>query len=683
MNLRQQFEAGVSHHRAGRLAQAEAAYRMVLARDPNHSGAANLLGVIAAQKGDDDRAIDLISQAIRLKPDYADAHVNLANSLVRKHRLGDAVRSYEHAIALRPNFEAAHCNLAAALKEMGRIDESIAAASRAIQGNPSSAAAYNNLGIARSTKGELEQAVAAFQQALKFQPNYLEALCNLSGVLVTLGRDDEAIALSRRTIQLHPNFAEGHNSLALALINKGQFDEAEAALQNAVRVKPNYSEAYANLGIVLKEKGRLEDAMAAYRRAIELAPAKAALHSSLLQTIYFHPDYGQAELLRENRAWAARHAEPLRPLIRPHNNNRDPQRRLRVGYVSPGFCSHSQSFFTVPLFSSHDSNAFEIFCYSDVNRPDSITQRLRTNSSVWRNTVGLTDSALADLIRSDRIDILVDLNMHMANSRLLVFARKPAPVQVTWLAYPGTTGIDAIDYRFTDPYLDPPGTGDEFYAEKSIRLPNAFWCYDPLSAEPVGPLPAACNGYVTFGCLNNFCKINDGVLALWSRVLAMAVGSHLLLLAPLGESRQRVVEKLGVSPDRIEFVQRMKRDRYLQTYDRIDIVLDTFPSNGHTTNLDSTWMGVPFVTLRGQTGVARGGVSILSNLGLTEFIAETPDQYLAIATTLCADLPKLSQLRSTLRARLAGSPLMNAPQFAAGIEAAYRQIWKIWCQAPQ
>jgi predicted O-linked N-acetylglucosamine transferase (SPINDLY family) len=678
MTLQQQLESGRSHHRAGRLAEAETIYRQILSQNPNHTEALHLLGLIAGQYGNDDQAIDLIGRAIRLKPDFANAHSNLGNSLLRRGRLDEAVSSYKRAIKLKPDFFAAHCNLAAALKDLGQLDESIAASKRAIQLNPNSAEAYNNLGNAQSKKGEFEQAIAAFQRAVQINPNYGDAFCNLGGVMDAIGRADQAVPLCRSAVQLQPDRAEAHNNLGIALMSNGQFDEADAALQGAIRLKPDYAEAHGNLGNVLKERGQLEQAIAAYRRAIELSPGNAVIQSNLVHTVYFHPDYGPAELLRESRAWASRHADPLRSSIRPHKNTRDPNRRLRIGYVSPDFCSHTQAFFTVPLFAAHDSNHFEIFCYSDVAKPDSITERLRAASSTWRNTVGLADSKLADIIRSDRIDILVDLTMHMAHNRLLVFARKPAPVQVTWLAYPGTTGLDTIDYRLTDPYLDPAQTGDEFYTEKSIRLPNAFWCYDPMSVEAVGELPAARNAYVTFGSLNNFCKVGDGVLALWSRVLTAVPGSRLILISPDGIRRQQVIEKLGVQPERVEFVQRMKRDRYLQTHHRFDIVLDTFPYNGHTTSLDALWMGVPVVTLRGQTAVARGGASILSNVGLTELIAENPDRYFSIASGLAEDLSKLTELRSSLRTRMQASPLMNARQFAADIEAAYRQMWRNW-----
>ncbi|MGD0390961.1 MAG: hypothetical protein ABSC42_18605, partial [Tepidisphaeraceae bacterium] len=356
----------------------------------------------------------------------------------------------------------------------------------------------------------------------------------------------------------------------------------------------------------------------------------------------------------------------------------------RIGYVSPDFREHCQSFFTIPLLSNHDRKAFEIFCYADLRRPDAVTQRIRGYAQVWRSILGTTDEEAARKIREDRIDILVDLTMHMAKNRMLLFARKPAPVQAAWLAYPGTTGLSAMDYRLTDPYLNPPGLNDHFYSETSIRLPDSFWCYDPHATEPaVTSLPAQTNGYVTFGCLNNFCKVNEPVLQLWAQVLKTIPRSRFMLLCPEGSHRQALLDLLqreGISPDRIELVAGRPRFQYLEFYHRIDVGLDSFPYNGHTTSLDSFWMGVPVVTLVGQTVVGRAGLSQLTNLGLPEFIAQTPERYVQIATDLAGDLRQLAELRRTLRARMQASPLMDAPRFARNIEAAYRQMWRNWCQ---
>jgi predicted O-linked N-acetylglucosamine transferase (SPINDLY family) len=308
---------------------------------------------------------------------------------------------------------------------------------------------------------------------------------------------------------------------------------------------------------------------------------------------------------------------------------------------------------------------------------------VRGHADSWRNIVGLSDPHVADLVCNDQIDILVDLSMHTAYNRLLMFARKPAPVQVCWLAYPGTTGLAALDYRLTDPYLDPPGFLDAFYSEESIRLPDTFWCYDPLGDQAeVNDLPALENGFVTFGCLNNFWKVNDGCLALWAQVLQAVPRSRLVLLAPPGWARDHVrtrFEQAGIAEARVEFADRQPRQVYFQSYQRIDLGLDPFPCNGGTTTLDALWMGVPTLTVVGKTVVGRAGWTQLSNLGLQELAAETAEQYVALAARVSGDLPRLQELRRTLRQRLQASPLMDGMRFARNVEQAYRQMWRRWC----
>jgi predicted O-linked N-acetylglucosamine transferase (SPINDLY family) len=318
-----------------------------------------------------------------------------------------------------------------------------------------------------------------------------------------------------------------------------------------------------------------------------------------------------------------------------------------------------------------------------VVRADGLTEEFRRFADSWHSIVELSDSQAVDLIRQDRIDILVDLALHTAGNRLGVFARKPAPVQATFAGYPGSTGLDTIDYRLTDPHLDPPGLNDQFYSETSHRLPDSFWCYDPLVAEiAINAPPAQSHGSVTFGCLNNFCKVNEQVLQLWAQVLKTVSNSRLLLLSPEGSSRERVLARLcgeGIDPQSVEFVSKQSRLEYLRTYSRIDIGLDTFPYNGHTTSLDSFWMGVPVITLVGQTVVGRAGLSQLTNLGLPEFIARTPEQYVQIAARLAGDLEQLAHLRATLRTRMSQSRLMDAKGYAGAVEAAYRDMWRQWC----
>jgi predicted O-linked N-acetylglucosamine transferase (SPINDLY family) len=427
--------------------------------------------------------------------------------------------------------------------------------------------------------------------------------------------------------------------------------------------------------------------VAVFRRAIALNAHHPDAHGNLLVTLNYDPASTVESLSQEARRWAERYAQPLRRFIPTHANNRDPGRRLRIGYLSADFWEHASAFFLMPLLTGHDHQNFEIFCYAHVTQPDYLTRRMQALADHWRNIAGLDDEAVAAMIHVDEIDILVDLKLHTANNRLLIFARKPAPVQATWLGYPGSTGLSTIDYRLSDSYLDPPGMDESVYTEKTVRLPDSFWCYDPLFAcdIPCNAPPALVNGYVTFGCMNNFCKVNDVVLRLWAKVLHTVPASRLLMLAPVVAARPqvlKVLEQEGIAPQRVEFAPHQHRRLYLQTYQRIDLGLDTFPYNGHTTTQDSFWMGVPMVTLVGQTAVGRAGLSLLSNIGLPELAAHSEGEYVRIASELAGDLPRLSHLRATLRQRMQQSPLMDGGRFARNMEAAYRQMWRQWCARP-
>ena len=384
--------------------------------------------------------------------------------------------------------------------------------------------------------------MASFLEAIRLRPDLAEASNNLGSILQQQGRLREAEVHLRRALLLKPDSAEIAFNLGLLMWKLEKVEESIACNQQAIRLKPDYAEAHANLGNGLMERGQLDEAIAAYRVALQLKPEAAHIHSNLIRILHYHPGYEPQAIREECRHWNSHHAEPLTRDIRPHTNVPDPERRLRIGYVSSEFRDHVDSFFTVPLLSNHDHRRFEISCYAQVERPETLTEPLRGYADVWRNISGLSDQQAAELVRHDQIDILVDLKVHTADNRLLLFARKPAPVQVSWLGYPGTTGLTTIDYRLTDPYLDPPGLFDAFSAEESLRLPDTFWCYDPLTDEP--PINgASCteSGAITFGCLNNFCKVNDGCLALWARVLRAVPRSRLLLQAPRGPARDKVL----------------------------------------------------------------------------------------------------------------------------------------------
>jgi protein O-GlcNAc transferase len=543
-----------------------------------------------------------------------------------------------------------------------------------------------NLALQHHQAGRLQDAQTIYRQILNVQPNHSDAL-NLLGVIASqMGQHKVGTELISRAISINPAEVIYYINLGIALQKLGSGEAAISACREAIKLQPDYAEAYNNLGVSLKDQGQLDAAIAAYRKTIQLKPDYDQAWSNLIYTLQFHPGYDDKAIYEEQLRWRKRYADPLKKFVQPHTNpdshRDDPERRLKIGYVSPDFFSHSQSFFTLPLLEAHNHQQFEIHCYANVSLPDHKTDRIRRSADVWHNVVGKTHSELAEHIRSDQIDILIDLTMHMANSRLLVFARKPAPIQVTWLAYPGSTGLDTIDYRLTDPYLDPPELDDAYYSEKSFRLPDTFWCYDPLTDQPsINELPAIKNSYVTFGCLNNFCKVNDGVLRLWAKVLTAIPNSRLILLAPQGHARRQVLDtfgKNGVEANRVEFVDFQQRPEYLKLYHKIDLGLDTQPYNGHTTSLDSFWMGVPVATLVGQTVVGRAGWSQLCNLGLKDLAAQTSEEYVKIAVKLADDLPRLVQLRSTLRSRMQTSPLMDIKRFAQNIESVYRFMWRKW-----
>jgi predicted O-linked N-acetylglucosamine transferase (SPINDLY family) len=555
-----------------------------------------------------------------------------------------------------------------------------------LEQDPREINALHLLGVLCHQRGDNATAITYIRQALLFQPDYAEAYNNLGIALTEQGRLDEAVASLQQAVRLNPDHAEAQNNLGAALQQRGQPTEAIVCYGQALRLRPDFALAHNNLGNALKDQGRMAEAMACYERAAQLMPEFTDAQSNLLYTLIFCPEYDAATIYARHRAWNERHAVPLAKFIRPDDNDRSPGRRLRVGYVSANFREHAESFFTVPLLAAHDHQRFEIFCYAAVSRPDSVTARLRSHVDVWRDIERLKDEQVAELIRADQIDILVDLTLHMGpRNFLLLFARKPVPVQVCWLAYQGTTGLDTMDYRLTDPQIDPPGLDDRYYSETSIRLPVSFWCYDPMSEEPaVNALPVGEQGRVTFGCLNNFCKVNASVLRLWAQVLRAVEGSRLLLLTVDGPHRGHTLDLLrqeGIAPERIAFVANRPRAEYLKLYHHIDLGLDTFPYNGQTTTLDAVWMGIPVVTVVGRTAVARTGKSLLVNLGLPELVAQTPQQFVQIAANLVKDLPRLRRLRATLRERLRNSPLMDSSRFARDVEAAYRGMWEEYCLA--
>lgn len=702
----------------GRYEQAARTYREALAHAPASIDAWFALASVLEASGDRAGAIGAYAALLELDAFHADTLNNLGNCYRQQGDVVQAEEAYRRALAAQPAHASALANLATLLQTRGHLDEAVALLREAVVAEPGVAAHRVNLGVALAEQREHAEATAVLEQARALDPQHADAAYNLASVLHAQGRREEARAHYLSAIALAPAHADAHNNLGNLLKELGDHEAAAAAFESAIRARPGFVAAYNNagslaralgrmddaearyraalaadprhsaswnnLGNVLKDTGALDEALDCYRRALDCDPHNVVAHSNLAYGLTFQTEDGYA-VLDECKRFAARHEAPLLAGAPSHANRRDPHKRLRVGYVSADFRDHCQSLFTAPLFAHHDHEAFEIVCYSSVVRPDTFTQRIAGWADVWRDVRTLDDAQLAQTVRDDGIDILVDLTMHMADGRPLLFARQPAPVQVAWLAYPGTTGSRAIGYRLTDPWLDPAGDPhvDSQYSERSVRLPDSFWCYDPHSSvPPVEPSPQRPGEQFTFGCLNNPCKLTDRTLGMWPPVMRAVPEARLVLMAPSGRVRERLAARLaahGIDMRRVVFRAFRPREQYLETYREIDLALDTFPYNGHTTSLDALWMGVPVVTRVGRSVVGRGGLSQLANLGLTELAASTDEQFVRLAVELAHDTPRLATLRASLRPRMTQSPLMDGARFAANVERAYRQMWTQWC----
>jgi protein O-GlcNAc transferase len=669
---------GMLNYQAGKLEPAAELVRRSIAANGDEPAYQSNLGVILKDMGRAEEAIEIYQRVLARWPGESGAHVNLGVALRAQGKLRESIAAYRAGLALRDNMPEAHNNLANALLAAGEVDEAIESYRRAVALKPDFADGHLNLGWALLLRHRGAEAEAAFRRTLALRPQKAEASNGLGSALLQQGRIDEGLAAMRQSVVWKNDYADGYYNLGTALLNHVDPDAAVQNLNRATALRPDYAEAYTNLAKALNDAGQLEAGIAAFDKAIQLRPHDAMALSNRIYTLHFHPAYDAAALLRESRVWDERHGRALRDAKREFSNDPNPDRRLRIGYVSPDFKHHAETFFTLPLLMNHDHKGFEIFCYSDVANPDPMTQQVRRCADGWRETRGQSDAKIAEMIRADGIDILVDLTMHMAGNRLKVFAAKPAPIQVTYLAYPGTTGLSAMDYRFTDAYMDPIG-GEQFYSERSVRLPDCWVCYDPLmTIPPARPREA---GPVRFGSINHSRKLNRTTLELWARLLAETGDSRLLLLVEAASHRKTIQEwfvEFGIDPKRLEFAGRNTRLEYFKIYDRIDIALDPLPYNGITTTCDALWSGVPAVSLIGTTAAGRAGLGILSTMGLGELAANSPEKFVQIASGLAADSKRLAELRQTLRDRMRASPMTDGKRFARNVEAAYRQMWRNW-----
>jgi predicted O-linked N-acetylglucosamine transferase (SPINDLY family) len=672
---------------SGKLDTALVHYKRAMKIKPDNAIVQNNIGNVFKAKKDNEKAIQHYEKAIDVDPAYVQAHNNRGVLLQETGDLQKAIECYRQALQFDPTFAEAHYNLAVTLqgiKQEDREDEVLEHFARAVELKPDFADAQTHLGKLLVVRGDLDAASKHFRQAVKFSREPASAHYELGSLLRDRGYFTDAIVHFRESFRLKPDSVDARNGLGIALWLSWQLEEAIHHFEEVLKIQPAHIGALSNLANIFQRQGKLVEAVAYYTEAIRLAPDAANIHSNRILALLYATEFPEMELVNRAREFGLKVADPLLRM-RPFLNSRNPDRKLRIGFVSGDFRRHSVNYFFEPFLIHLDKDQFETFAYSNSHMQDAVTSQLRERFDHWRNITSLNDDAAADLIEADQIDILVDLSGHTASNRLLVFARKPAPIQITWLGFAATTGVRSIDYRITDIYAEPVGLTEHLSVEKLWRLPRCSYCYQGFTSGPavIDHPPKDDNGYVTFGCFNNFARVNDGLLIQWAKIMERVPDARLLLeIAGLGDAEffaavKERLARLGLPLDRVILEPRSPANQFV-LYNKIDIALDPFPANGGTTSMDTLWMGVPFVTVAGNVFSSRMGVMILTNAGLSELIAFNEDEYIEFAVELAKDDARLRSIRSKLSERK--NPMMDPVSFSKDMGDAYREMWKIWCE---
>jgi predicted O-linked N-acetylglucosamine transferase (SPINDLY family) len=676
-----------------RPAEAKEAYVTALRHQPEYAAADYNLGNACARLGEHEEALYAYRRALMLKPDFADAEVAAGALYEDLDRHEEAADSYRRALQIAPDYAAVHVSLGDVSLYLGRFEEAIGSYGRALEAGAevftasNKAQIHNKLGCTLLAIGRLPEATSSFRAAIEAAPGFPDAHINLGRALVQLNDEQAAIDCFQRAIGLDPANAVAHHLLGNSRMDRRQFHEALTCYRRTIEINPNDAYAHYSEGNALTMLSETDEAVASYTRALEIKPDLADARSNLLFVHNYRADRDPEELLAEARNFGdVVAASAMR--FRSWNNVPVPEKVLRIGIVSGDFREHPVSYFLhsiLEVLKNEYSHKVEIYAYSNRVARDAMTDRIQALCRGWCVVATMSDEDLARQIHEERIDILVDLSGHSGNNRLPMFAWKPAPLQVAWLGYFATTGVEAIDYLIADEWTLPPSE-EVHFTERIWRLPETRLCYSPPGpALPVGLLPALANGYVTFGSFNNLAKMNDPVVALWSKVLTVVPGSRLMLKSiSLHEPsvRERTIARFGahgIGKDRLMLEGASPRNDYLAGYRRLDIALDSFPYTGGATTADGLWMGVPALTIAGKSFLARQGVGLLMNAGLSDWIAGDADEYVALAAKHAADLLRLAALRQKLRQQVQESPVFDARRFAVNFESALRGMWTQWC----
>ncbi len=676
---------GTAYQALGRLGEAEASYRRAIELKPSLLIARSNLGAVLKAQGNVEEARRQVERVLTLDPRAAEACVTLGDILREERDYAAAEDCYRIATEQRPDNAAAWNNLGIMLMAQRRNEEARDVFERAVALDSHSAEAHNNLGNALRELGKFKEAVAWYEKALAIRPLYPQALSNMGAALAARFMFQEALPFLRKAVECDPGFIDALLNLGACLRNLDRLSEALECFDRALELEPENPRCHNYRGLTLIETGVIEDGLAQCRKAFRLDPNYMRAQSNYLFGLNYRAEITGAEMLAEHRAFEIPSRQPP---ARSFANRTDPERRLRVAYISPDFKRHSCAFFIEPLLAAHDKADFEVFCYSDVPLPDPVTLRIKQHADHWRDINKLPDAELADAVRADEIDIAIELAGHTGQHRLNAFATRIAPIQISWLGYPCTTGLSAIGFRLTDAIADPPGMTDAHYTETLVRLPQTFLCYRPHDDAPeAGPLPALTGNPFTFGSFNNLPKINDRVIGIWARILSEAPGTRLLLKSrsladePTCARIRAAFETHGIGASRLELVAWIGNPAdHLRLYDRIDLALDPFPYNGTTTTCEAMWMGVPVLTLAGERHAARVGASLLTQVGLQQFVTNSVEAYVDRAVALVRQLGELAAVRRDLRGNMAASPLCDGAAFARDVEHAYRALWRDWCR---
>ena len=674
---------GLLYKEAGDLALAETWILKALKQDPNFAGGYNNLGNVYEAAGEIEKATAAYENGLKADPNLVLLQYNYARALQLSGNLGKAISIYESIIAANPSFSAAHTNYGQALRDSGSALQSIAIFQKAAELDPNSAEAYYNLGLSFAAVGQTDDAIACYQGAFTINPEYAHAYNDHGVALLAKGTPRAAVASLKKAAELAPNSALIHSNLGNAYLRSGELDLARPCYERAIELKPDLFQAYNSLGILHQEFGEFAEAQALYDRALEIDPGYRDVISNLLFTANYDPTKTGEEIFERYKWFNETICKPLEKHIIPHKNKAAPNKRIRVGYLAPTFYIHAVGYHLMPLFDNSTHEDFEVFAYADIEKSDEYTEQYKANSDHFLQTKGMTDEQLAEQIRRDEIDILVDIAGHTKGNRLSLFARKPAPVAIHWLDFGYTTGMPTIDYYIGDHNVTPADQ-DHLFGEKEVwRLDGTSVVYRPRNdMGEVSELPALKNGYVTFCTLSRTVRLNDPTIRTWAEILKRVPDSKIRF-----DSRNFSTELMC---DRLatRFAEHgIERERLIMgfstppwnTLREIDIALDCFPHNSGTTLFEHLYMGNPYVTLYSRASVGTLGGAILRGGGFDDWVAHSEEEYVDIAVKLASDIPALAELRRTMRDKVKTGPLMDEKAFVERMEGAYREMWRRWC----